>query len=291
MESFDSIDEIALGLLGVTENTARVIPFFRIELDGIDIVAIPAKTIIWLLHLKRHVPTMAYVSILASVDVRISERGRGVAVVGVSIGTEEYAVDNSGKGSDRRRRTRFFGRKNYFDILWENSPCTHLYGDKLLGISTSWYISGSNGQDSCVYMAYPVAWQACQTSKRPPLLPKKFLAQGTSYLERVIWTRVRTSLDACRRPDGGGASDVRTHHSRTTGKRFLQGGVSVRGADIEAPPQQAQARVSTGLGGLWVAVGESENNVRFHMKQDWDPAGDSSGRYRPVRGPSKEGTT
>ena len=100
VESFDSIDEIALGLLGVTENTARVIPFFRIELDGIDIVAIPAKTIIWLLHLKRHVPTMAYVSILASVDVRISERGRGVAVVGVSIGTEEYAVDNSGKGSD-----------------------------------------------------------------------------------------------------------------------------------------------------------------------------------------------
>ena len=46
------------------------------------------------------------------------------------------------------------------------------------------------------------------------------------------------------------------------------------------PHQQAQARLSTGAGGLGFTVDGNEENVRFDGEQGWGLAGCSGGRYR-----------
>ena len=60
------------------------------ELDDIGIVVNPAKTVA--LPPKGHAPTTKDISHLASVDVRIADKGE-TTVVGVPIGTDDYVLE------------------------------------------------------------------------------------------------------------------------------------------------------------------------------------------------------
>ncbi|CAN0409834.1 unnamed protein product, partial [Laminaria digitata] len=81
------MDDVSLGLRGITANTVRAFAFLRRELDDIGIVVSPAKTVA--LPPKGHAPTAEKISLLESVDVHIADEGR-VTVVSVPIRTEEY---------------------------------------------------------------------------------------------------------------------------------------------------------------------------------------------------------
>ena len=70
----------------------EVVPFLQRELTNIGIAINPRKTVA--LPLKGPVPTPQEISLLQGIDVRIAERG-GVKVVGVPIGTDEYAIDSA----------------------------------------------------------------------------------------------------------------------------------------------------------------------------------------------------
>ncbi|CAM9612988.1 unnamed protein product, partial [Laminaria digitata] len=85
VEAFAYMNDVSLGLMGITANTVRAFAFVRRELDGIGIVVSPAKTVAP--PPKGHVPTAEKISLLESVDVRIADEGR-VTVVSVPIGTE-----------------------------------------------------------------------------------------------------------------------------------------------------------------------------------------------------------
>ncbi|CAN0515098.1 unnamed protein product, partial [Laminaria digitata] len=87
VESFAYMDDVSLGLMGISTNTVRAFAFLRRELDDIGIVVTPAKTVA--LPPKGHAPTAEKTSLLESVDVRVSDEGR-VTVVSVPIGTEQY---------------------------------------------------------------------------------------------------------------------------------------------------------------------------------------------------------
>ena len=87
METFAYMDDVSLGLTGITANTIRAFAFLRRELDDIGIVVNAAKTVAP--PPKGHAPTMEGISLLESVEVRIADEG-GVTVVGVPIGTEVY---------------------------------------------------------------------------------------------------------------------------------------------------------------------------------------------------------
>lgn len=78
--------------MGFTANTVRASAYLRRELGDIGIVANPAKTVV--LPLEGHARTAEEISLLASVDVRISEK-EGVTMVGVLIGTEEHVVERT----------------------------------------------------------------------------------------------------------------------------------------------------------------------------------------------------
>ena len=67
-------------------------PFLQRELTNIGIAINPRKTVA--LPPKGHVPTPEEISLLQGIDVRIAERG-GVKVIGVPIGTDEYAMDRA----------------------------------------------------------------------------------------------------------------------------------------------------------------------------------------------------
>ncbi|CAN0557065.1 unnamed protein product [Laminaria digitata] len=79
------MDAVSLSLMGITANTVRAFVFLRRELDDIGIVVSSAKTVA--LPPKGHASTAEKISLLESVDVRISDEGR-VTVVSVPIGTE-----------------------------------------------------------------------------------------------------------------------------------------------------------------------------------------------------------
>ena len=79
METFAYMDDISLGLMGITANTVRAFAFLRRELHDIGIVVNPAKTVA--LPPKGHAPTAEEMSLLESVYVRIADEG-GVKVVG-----------------------------------------------------------------------------------------------------------------------------------------------------------------------------------------------------------------
>ena len=87
VEAFAYMDNVALGLTGITANTIRAFAFLRRELDDIDIVVNAAKTVA--LPPTGHARTMEEILLLESVEVRIADEG-GVTVVGVPTGTEEY---------------------------------------------------------------------------------------------------------------------------------------------------------------------------------------------------------
>ena len=73
VEAFAYMDDISLGLMGVTANTIRAITFLRRELDDIGIVVNPTKTVV--LPPKGHAPTVEEISLLESVDIHIAEEG------------------------------------------------------------------------------------------------------------------------------------------------------------------------------------------------------------------------
>ncbi|CAN0368478.1 unnamed protein product [Laminaria digitata] len=85
VEAFVYMDDVSLGLMGITANTVRAFAFPRREPDDIGIVVSPAKTVA--LPPKGHAPMAEKISLLESVDVRIADEGR-VTVVSVPIGTE-----------------------------------------------------------------------------------------------------------------------------------------------------------------------------------------------------------
>ena len=92
METFAYMDDISLGLMGITANTVRAFAFLRRELHDIGIVVNPAKTVA--LPPKGHAPTAEEILLRESVDVRIADEG-GVSVVGVLIGTDEYVLERA----------------------------------------------------------------------------------------------------------------------------------------------------------------------------------------------------
>ncbi|CAN0229242.1 unnamed protein product, partial [Laminaria digitata] len=87
VEAFAYMDDVSLGVMGITANTVRAFAFLRRDLDDIGSVVSPAITVT--LPPKGHAPTAEKISLLESVDVRISDEGR-VTVVSVPIGTESY---------------------------------------------------------------------------------------------------------------------------------------------------------------------------------------------------------
>ena len=79
-------------MVEVTSDTVDVVPFLQRELASIGITMNPSKTVA--LSPKGHEPSPEEIVLLESVDVRIAERG-GVKVVGVPIGTDEYAIEGA----------------------------------------------------------------------------------------------------------------------------------------------------------------------------------------------------
>ena len=106
MEAFAYIDDVPLGLMGVTANTVRSFAFLRRMLEANGIVVNIAKMVS--LPPKGHAPTAKEISRLESVDVRIVDEG-GVTVVGVPIGTDEHVLKRASEvvrdgGADRLAR-------------------------------------------------------------------------------------------------------------------------------------------------------------------------------------------
>ena len=66
------MDDVSLGLTGITANTIRAFVFLRQELENIGIVVNTSKTVD--LPPKGHARTMEEISLLEIVDVRVAER-------------------------------------------------------------------------------------------------------------------------------------------------------------------------------------------------------------------------
>lgn len=58
------MDDTSLGLTGVTANTIRAMTFLRRELDGIGIVASPAKAVVVMLPPKGRAPMAEEIMLL-----------------------------------------------------------------------------------------------------------------------------------------------------------------------------------------------------------------------------------
>ena len=76
-EAFSYLDDVSLGLMGVTANRVRAFAFLRRDLVDISIVVNTAKTVA--LPPKGHAPTTEEISPVERVDVRIVGEG-GVTV-------------------------------------------------------------------------------------------------------------------------------------------------------------------------------------------------------------------
>ena len=92
VEAFAYLDDVIIGMVGVTSDTVDVVPFLQRELASIGIAMNPSKTVA--LPRKGHAPALEEIALLESVDVRIAEQG-GVKVVGVPIGTDAYVNENA----------------------------------------------------------------------------------------------------------------------------------------------------------------------------------------------------
>ena len=90
MEAFACMDDVSLGLTGITANTIRAFAFLRRELEDIGIVVNTSKTVALLP--KGHAPTAEDISLLEGVDVRIVDEEE-VTAVGVPIGTDECVLE------------------------------------------------------------------------------------------------------------------------------------------------------------------------------------------------------
>ena len=92
VEAFAYLDDISIGMMEITPDTVEVVPFLQRELSNIGIAINPSKTIA--LPPKGHVPTPEQIALLEGIGVSIAERG-GFKVVGVPMGTDEYARDSA----------------------------------------------------------------------------------------------------------------------------------------------------------------------------------------------------
>ena len=98
VEAFAYLDDISIGMMEITPDTVEVVPFLQRELSNIGVAINPSKTIA--LPPTGHIPTPEQITLLEGIGVSIAERG-GVKVVGVPVGTDEYArqrPDISGGG-------------------------------------------------------------------------------------------------------------------------------------------------------------------------------------------------
>ena len=75
MEAFACMDDVSLGLTGITANTIRVFAFLRRELEDIGIVVNASEAVA--LPPKGHAPTADEISPLQSADVSRCLRRRG----------------------------------------------------------------------------------------------------------------------------------------------------------------------------------------------------------------------
>ena len=89
VEPFSYMDDVFLGLMGVTANMVRDVAFLRRELEVIGIVLNISKTVAF--PPNEHAPTAEKISLAESVDVRIVNGE--VTVVGVPIGTDEHVLE------------------------------------------------------------------------------------------------------------------------------------------------------------------------------------------------------
>ena len=92
VDAFAYLDDISIGMMEITPDTVKVVPFLQRELSDIGIAINPSKTVA--LPPKGHVPTPEQIVLLEGIGVSIAERG-GVKVVGVPIGTDEHARESA----------------------------------------------------------------------------------------------------------------------------------------------------------------------------------------------------
>lgn len=98
VEDFPYMNDINLGVMGVTAITIRSSAFLRRRLHDIGIAVNPVKTMAT--QPKGHVPTAEEVSLFKSSDVGIVEGE--MTVVGIPIGTEDYVLERAtGEGKGR----------------------------------------------------------------------------------------------------------------------------------------------------------------------------------------------
>ena len=87
--SLAHVDDVSLGLLGITPKTVGDFAFLRQELEDIGILVHTSKTVV----LPQMAPTRRAdeISLIETVDVRVCDEEE-VTVVGVSIDTDEYVI-------------------------------------------------------------------------------------------------------------------------------------------------------------------------------------------------------
>ena len=94
VEAFAYLDDISIGMMEIIPDTVEVVPFLQRELSNISIAIHPSKMVA--LPPKGDVPTPEQIALLEGIGVSIAECG-GVQVVGVPVGTDEYARESAMK--------------------------------------------------------------------------------------------------------------------------------------------------------------------------------------------------
>ena len=92
VEACAYLDDITIAAHEISPGTVGVVPFLDRELTARGIHLNPGKTVA--LAPKGHVPTPEDISLLAGIGVRIVDE-RGINVVGVSVGTDEFAIEGA----------------------------------------------------------------------------------------------------------------------------------------------------------------------------------------------------
>ena len=124
VEAFAYLDDTSIGMMEITPDTVEVVPFLQRELSNNGIAINPSKTVP--LPLNGHAPTPEKIALLEGIGVSIAERD-GVNVVGVPIGTGEYARENGdspkrGSGATRANVVAHAGQ------AISQLDCHRLYG-------------------------------------------------------------------------------------------------------------------------------------------------------------------
>ena len=88
VEAFAYLDDICIGMMKITPDTVELVLLLQRELSNIGVAINPSTMAA--LPPKGHIPTPEKIALLEGSGVRIAERG-GVKVVGVPVGTDEYA--------------------------------------------------------------------------------------------------------------------------------------------------------------------------------------------------------